>query len=69
MLTEAQARVKVGDVVIIEYWYNNMITNVTIKDIIGRKFLISHDTPGSKIHNAPDELILKSDIIDFYKNK
>jgi len=54
---------RVGDIVLIEYWYNNMVTSVLIKDIIGRKFIVSHNTPNSKIKNAPDEIISKSDII------
>jgi hypothetical protein len=54
---------KIGDIVYIEYWYNNMITSVSVKDIVGRKFLVSHNTPNSKIKNAPDEIVSKSDII------
>jgi hypothetical protein len=51
------------DTVLIEYWYNNMITPVKIIEKIGRKYKISHKVPESKIQNAPDEMIKKSDII------
>lgn len=55
---------KKGDIVLIEYWYNDMIVEVMIKDVIGRNILISHNIPQSKIQNAPDEVIKSSDIID-----
>ena len=59
---------KVGDKVLIEYWYNGMITPCIIKEKIGRKYLISHSISESKIKNAPDEVILKNDIIDYSKS-
>lgn len=59
---------KVGDKVLIEYWYNGMITCVMVRDIIGRTFKVTHKIPESKIFNAPDEIIKSSDIIDYYKN-
>jgi len=52
-----------GDIVYIEYWYNKMITKVRIKEIKGRKFLVSHNISESKIQNAPDELLKPSQII------
>ena len=52
-----------GDIVYIEYWYNKMITKVRIKEIKGRKFLVSHNNSESKIQNAPDELLKPSQII------
>ncbi len=55
---------KPSDKVLIEYWYNSMITPVTIIESKGRKWLVSHKTEGSKIQNAPDEWIKSSDIID-----
>lgn len=55
---------KKGDLVLIEYWYNDMITICRIVDIIGRKFKVSHDVEGSDIRNAPDEVIKSSDILD-----
>jgi hypothetical protein len=60
---------KEGDVVIIEYWYNDMLTPVIIVDVISKqKFLVSHDVQGSHIKNAPDEVIKKSDIIDIHRD-
>jgi len=59
---------KVGDKILIEYWYNSMITCVMIENIIGRTFKVTHKIPESKIFNAPDEKIKSSDIIDYYKN-
>ena len=55
---------KLNDVVLVEYWYNSMITPVKIIDKIGNKFKVSHNISESKIQNAPDELISTSDIID-----
>ena len=55
---------KIGDIIILEYWYNDMLTVCKIIDIIGRKYLISHNIPNSKISNAPDEMVKSSDIID-----
>jgi hypothetical protein len=59
---------KVGDKILIEYWYNGMITNCIIKEKRGRKYLISHNIDESKIKNAPDEIISQSDIIDYSKS-
>ena len=56
---------KEGDIVLIEYWYNDMITPVKILEkTSSRKFKVSHNIPESKIFNAPDEIIKTSDIID-----
>jgi hypothetical protein len=60
---------KEGDKVLIEYWYNDMITCVMINEIVGRKYKITHNIPESKIFNAPDELIKSTDIIDIYKER
>lgn len=60
---------KEGDKVLIEYWYNDMITCVMINEIVGRKYKITHNIPESKIFNAPDELIRSTDIIDIYKER
>lgn len=67
-LLEFKSYYKVGDIVLIEYWYNDMITCVMITDIVGRKYKVTHNIPESKIFNAPDEIIKSSDIIDTYKN-
>lgn len=56
----------IGDIVLIEYWYNGMITCVLITDIQGRSYKISHNIPESQIFNAPDEIIKSSDIIDHF---
>ncbi len=66
-ITEFKSFYKLNDTVLIEYWYNNMITPVTIIDKKGNKFLISHNNKHSKIRNAPNELISKSEIIDRHK--
>ena len=52
-----------GDIVLIEYWYNHMVTPVKILEKKGRKYLVSHNISESKIQNAPNETIKKSDII------
>lgn len=57
-----------GDIVLIEYWYNNKITPVVIKEKINKKsYLISHNNEHSNIKNAPDEIINTNSIIDFYR--
>lgn len=54
-----------GDVVLIEYWYNDMITPVKIVEKVSKvSYKVSHNVPSSKIQNAPDEIIKKGDIID-----
>lgn len=60
-----------GDIVIIEYWYNGMLTPVKILEkTSSRKYLVSHNIEWSKISGAPDEYISSSDIIDnFSKSK
>jgi hypothetical protein len=62
-LSEKKSYYKEGDIVYIEYWYNKMITKVRIKEIKGRKFLVSHNISESKIKNAPDEIIKSTQII------
>lgn len=52
-----------GDIVLISYWYNGMPTPVEILKTEGNRFVVSHNTPQSKIQNAPDEKIWKKDII------
>jgi hypothetical protein len=54
-LLEAKEHYKVGDILLIEYWYNSLITPVLVKEISGRKIKISHNNEYSKIKNAPDE--------------
>jgi hypothetical protein len=57
---------KEGDLVLIEYWYNDMITPVKILEKIGRRYKVTHNITQSQIFNAPDEIISASDIIDHY---
>lgn len=54
-----------GDIVLIDYWYNDMITTVKIvKKLSKSSYKVTHNNPNSKIKNAPDEVIKSSDIID-----
>ena len=57
----------VDDTVLIEYWYNGMITPVKIIDKVGRSYIVSHNVKESKIQNAPDEKIKSGDIIDHFQ--
>lgn len=67
-LLEFNSFYKVGDIVLIEYWYNDMLIPVKVVDIISKnKLKITHNIPESKIPNAPDEIIKTSDILDKYK--
>jgi hypothetical protein len=67
----------VGDIVLITYWYLKeeecpnslrkkiLTTPVIIKEKLTRgRYLISHNIKYSKLKNAPDEEIKKSDILD-----
>ena len=64
-IVEFKSFYKVGDMVLIEYWYNDMITPVKIiEQTSPRSFKVTHNIPQSKIFNAPDEIIKSSDIID-----
>jgi len=57
---------EVGDIVTIEYWYNDMLTSVKIIEKLSNvTYKVSHNVEKSKISNAPDELIKSSDIIDY----
>ena len=68
-IVEFKSFYKVGDTVLIEYWYNDMITPVKILEKKGRnKFLVSHNVEGSQIMNAPDEVITDKDIISTKRN-
>ena len=65
-LLEFKSFLKEGDTVLIEYWYNDMITPVKIVEKVSKfSYKVSHNVPNSKIPNAPDEIIKSSDIIDF----
>ena len=66
-LIEKRNFYNIGDIVLIEYFYNDMITPVKIIDMVGRNYMVSHGIPESFIFNAADEVIKASDIIDIYK--
>lgn len=67
-IVEFKSFYKVGDTVLIEYWYNDMITPVKIiEQTSPRSFKVSHNISNSKIFNAPDEVIKSSDIIDTFR--
>lgn len=65
-LFEFKSFYKKDDLVLIEYWYNGMITPVKILEKIGRRYKVTHSISQSQIFNAPDELIVSSDIIDYF---
>jgi hypothetical protein len=67
-LLEYKAFYQEGDIVLIEYWYNDMLVPVKIIEKISKsRFKVSYDVEGSVIRNAPDEVIKSSDILDKYK--
>lgn len=58
-----------GDIVLVEYWYNDMITPVKILEKISSKsYKVSHNIQQSKIKNAPDEVVKTTDIIDSFRS-
>jgi hypothetical protein len=64
-LLEYKSFYKVGDTVLIEYWYNDMITPVRIIEKVSKQsYKVTHNVANSKIKNAPDEVIKTKDIID-----
>lgn len=69
IITEYASFYKAGDVVLVEYWYNDMVTPVRILEGRRGRYLVSHDTEGSRIRNAPDEWVRSSDILDRYSQK
>ena len=65
-LFEFKSFYREGDIILIEYWYNDMVTPVKILEKLSKvSYKVSHNVPNSKIPNAPDEIIKSSDIIDF----
>jgi len=67
-LLEFKSFYNVGDIVLIESWYNDMITKVIILEKVSRNsYKVSHNIDGSDIKNAPDEIIKTSDIIDVFR--
>ncbi len=64
-LLEYKSFYKEGDIVLIEYWYNDMLVPVKIIEKVSKtKYKVSYNVEGSAIKNAPDEIIKSSDIID-----
>lgn len=69
-ILEYKAFYKEDDIILIEYWYNDMITPVRIIEKTSKsRFKVSHDVEGSAIRNAPDEVIKTSEILDKHKTK
>jgi hypothetical protein len=63
-LLEYKAFYQEGDIVVIEYWYNDMLVPVKIIEKVSKsRFKVSYDVEGSDIRNAPDEVIKSSDIL------
>jgi len=67
-LLEFNTFFKEGDIVLIKYWYNGMITPVKIIKSKNDKFIVSHNIQESKIQNAPEESIEKTKIISLYRD-
>jgi hypothetical protein len=64
-LLEFKSFYNVDDVVLIEYWYGDIVTPVKIVEKLSKvSYKVSHNVQNSKIFNAPDEIIKSSDIID-----
>ena len=69
-ILEYKAFYKEDDIILVEYWYNDMITQVRIIEKVSKsRFKVSQDVEGSAIRNAPDEIIKTSEILDKYKTK
>lgn len=69
-ILEFKSFYNVGDIVLIEYFYNDMVTPVKIVEKLSKvKYKVSHNIPQSEIKNAPDETIKSTDIIDKLKIK
>lgn len=67
-IVEFKSFYKQGDIVLIEYWWDDMVTPVKILEQTSpRTIKVSHNIEKSKIQNAPDEIISTSDIIDVFR--
>jgi len=67
-LLEFNSFYNIGDIVLIEYWYHDILVPVKVVEKISKnKLKVSHNIPESKIPNAPDEIIKTSDILDKYR--
>ncbi len=67
-LIEFKSYYNIGDVILIEYFFDDIITPVKILEKNKRSYKVTHNIPESKIFNAPDEIIKSSDIIDIYRD-
>lgn len=64
-LLEFKSFYNVDDIVLIEYWYGDIVTPVKIVEKLSKvSYKVTHNIPNSKIFNAPDEIIKSTDIID-----
>jgi hypothetical protein len=64
-LLEFKSFYNVDDIVLIEYWFSDIITPVKIVEKLSKvSYKVSHNVPNSKIFNAPDEIVKSRDIID-----
>lgn len=59
---------RVGDLVLIHYWYNDMLTPVKILEKSKGELLVSHNLKESNIYNAPNEKINISEVVDYFRN-
>lgn len=66
-LLEFKNYYKVDDIVLIEYFYKDILTPVKIIEKSKNSYKVTHNIKESKLHNAPDEKIKSSDIIDYYR--
>jgi hypothetical protein len=67
-LLEFNSFYNIGDIVLIEYWYHDILVPCKVVEKISKnKLKVTHNIPESKIPNAPDEIIKTSDIIDKYR--
>lgn len=58
---------KEDDIVLIEYWYNDLLLPVKIIKKDGRKYHISFDIAENSLQKAPEQIIKKEDIVDHYR--
>lgn len=67
-VTESGDNYKIGDIVLIRYWLTGDITPVKIVEEKAKNYyIVSHKIEYSKVFNAPDHGIKKSEILGTYK--
>ena len=58
-ILEFKSFYKVGDIVLIEYWYDDIITKVkVVEQLSPRSFKVTHNIPESEIKNESNYFIL-----------